>query len=89
MLYFDILPYLSRYEQVFFLDEDIYLLDFDINKFMGHWDCSFHPYPPPLIVQPLIAESKQFFSYLNFDYWEKEVIASEVWLVEQQVTNCY
>ena len=58
------------------------------------WDCAFWPQPPPLIVQPLIHESIQFFTYLNRDFWQRQqdkhnystaVLASSVGLIEQQV----
>ena len=58
-----------------------------LSKFMKTWDCSFEK--RPLIVQPLIAESNQYLSYVNLKSWANDsradVIASTVGYVEQQV----
>jgi hypothetical protein len=53
---------------------------------MTTWDCSFYPFPPPLVAQPLIAESKQFFNFVGSKAWSgKGVVASSGGLIEQQV----
>ena len=87
VLYQDIVSYLGGYNRVFLMDEDISLEGFDINLFLLHWNCAFHP--PPLIAQPVVYESNQYINYLNKKSWSrgdrKNVIASGVGLVEQQV----
>jgi len=87
VFYRDLLPYLPNYKKVFLLDEDISLEGFNITKFLSHWQCSFSP--PPLVVQPLVFESNQYINYLNLNSWRrgnrKEIVASGVGLVEQQV----
>eukprot|EP01038_Epipyxis_sp_PR26KG_P011628 gene11628-15575_t len=88
VMYRELLPFLSNYQRVFLLDEDISLLGFDINKFTKVWNCAFYPHPPPLIVQPLIAESNQYFGFVNLNTWvvkkRKHIIATASGLVEQQ-----
>jgi len=85
--YQTLLPLLPQYERVLLLDEDISLKGFNLSKFMKTWDCSFEK--RPLIVQPLIAESNQYLSYVNLKSWANDsradVIASTVGYVEQQV----
>ena len=86
VLYSDLLPYLYEYKRIFLMDEDISLVGFDAEKTMNTWSCSFYPLPPPLVVQPLIAESKQFFNFVGSKAWAgKGVSASATGLVEQQV----
>jgi hypothetical protein len=85
ILYADLLPLLPLYNNVFLMDEDISLANFNITLFMAHWKCSFNP--PPLIVQPLVFESTQFFKFLSLPAWKEarpNVYASTVMLVEQQ-----
>ena len=89
VLYIDLLPYLPFYERVFLMDDDIALEGFNLETFLRVWNCGFSP--PPLIVQPLIAESNQYINYLNLNSWNtsragrSKVVASAVGLVEQQV----
>jgi hypothetical protein len=89
VLYTDLLPYLTHYERVFLMDEDISLAGFDIRHFMSTWDCAFYPQPAPLIVQPLIAESNQYIPFVNANQWSRKefenVTASASGMVEQQV----
>ena len=91
VLYRELLPYILNYKHVFLLDEDISLLGFDLNLFLRIRHCAFSPDPAPLIAQPLIAESNQYFKYVNYRTWQKgsnrDVIASESGLIEQQVTR--
>lgn len=93
VLYRELLPYLKNYRHVFLLDEDISLVGFDLNTFLRIRHCAFSPYSAPLISQPLIAESNQYFRYVNFNSWQRDslrpVIASETGLVEQQVYTLY
>lgn len=86
VLYTELLPFLPLYERVFLMDEDISLVGFNISTFTAMWDCSFGS-TPPLIVQPLIVESKQNMQYVNAKGWENDtdVWASEVGYIEQQV----
>ena len=87
IFYHELLPYVRNYERVFLMDEDISLEGFNITTFMMHWQCSLQPLP--LIVQPLVYESNQYINYLNLNSWKKgkrkDVVASAVGLVEQQV----
>jgi hypothetical protein len=86
VLYFDLLPVLSGYKRLFLLDEDISLLDFDIDALFKSWDCSFPNQPPPLIVQPLVDESTQFFNFVSVAAWENiTCVSSAAGYVEQQV----
>lgn len=89
VLYQELLPYLPNYKRVFLMDEDISLVGFNLKNFLRLWNCAFLPLPPPLIVQPLIAESNQYFRFVNYNTWQtgrrKSVIATGVGLVEQQV----
>ena len=85
ILYRDLLPYLPDYERIFLLDEDISLYGVNMERYMQIWDCSFSQ-QKPLITQPVIAESTQFFEFVNADHWKgKDYIASGVGLIEQQV----
>ena len=73
----------------FIMDEDISLDGFSITRFIKKWKCSFG-INRPLIVQPLIAESKQYFPYVHEKFWKSNnlysnVTAATVGLVEQQV----
>jgi hypothetical protein len=87
VLYADLLPILSRYKRVFLMDEDISLLDFDMNKLLLAWDCSFPNQPPPLVVQPLVRESTQVFNFVGVKAWRNisSVKSSATGYVEQQV----
>jgi hypothetical protein len=86
VLYSDLLPYLSKFKRIFLMDEDISLVGFDFVKTMNVWSCAFHPFPPPLVVQPLIAESNQYFSFVGIKAWTgKGVMSSASGIVEQQV----
>ena len=87
ILYRDLLPYLPDYERVFLLDEDISLYGVDLDKYMAIWDCAFLGHAQkPLITQPLIAESTQFFDFVNAEHWKgKRYMAAGVGLIEQQV----
>jgi hypothetical protein len=87
VLYHDLLPYLSTYKKVFLMDEDISLQGFNLTSLMEPWECALSP--PPLIVQPLVAESNQYINYLNRNSWKRrdrsKIVASGVGIVEQQV----
>jgi hypothetical protein len=87
VMYHDLLPYLSTYKKVFLMDEDISLQGFNVTSLMEPWECALSP--PPLIVQPLVAESNQYINYLNRNSWKRrdrsKIIASGVGIVEQQV----
>jgi hypothetical protein len=86
VLYQELLPYLPSYKRVFLLDEDIHLEGFNYTRFSRTWDCAFPD--PPLVVQPLIAESKQDYDFLNANSWidksRRNVLASGVGYVERQ-----
>lgn len=85
ILYRELLPYLSNYERVFLLDEDIALDSFNSTAFFAIWNCAFQN--PPLIVQSPVAQSTQFYKYLTAPEWGKQrhrYIASAVGFVEQQ-----
>eukprot|EP00597_Dinobryon_sp_UTEXLB2267_P009488 CAMPEP_0170094782 /NCGR_PEP_ID=MMETSP0019_2-20121128/27504_1 /TAXON_ID=98059 /ORGANISM="Dinobryon sp., Strain UTEXLB2267" /LENGTH=251 /DNA_ID=CAMNT_0010316265 /DNA_START=387 /DNA_END=1142 /DNA_ORIENTATION=- len=73
---------------VFLLDEDISLRDLDLQALLRTWACAFWPQQPPLIVQPLIAESTQLFDYVTVQPWStgrlSKVVASASGWVEQQ-----
>jgi hypothetical protein len=73
---------------VFLLDEDVSVEGLNMTRLQQVWNCAFWPQPPPLLVQPLIAESTQLFEYVNKRAWitggRDTVIASSVGLVEQQ-----
>jgi hypothetical protein len=87
VMYHDLLPYLSTYKKVFLMDEDISLQGFNVTSLMEPWECALSP--PPLIVQPLVAESNQYINYLNRNSWKRrdrsKIVASGVGIVEQQV----
>lgn len=86
VLYSELLPYLPNFKRIFLMDEDISLVGFDFKSMMKIWDCAFYPFPPPLIVQPLIAESNQYFKFVGVKAWQgKGVVASASGIVEQQV----
>jgi hypothetical protein len=92
VLYKELLPVLPFYERVFLMDEDIFLQGFRMKLFLRILKCSFPAKAPPLIVQPLILGSSQYFPYVNSDTWQKifkrtskSVSAASVGLVEQQV----
>lgn len=86
VMYADLLPYLPKYQRVFLMDEDISLIGFDVNQFIKVWDCSFRNQPPPLIVQPLIAESNQYFTFVGVNAWkDSTIMATASGIVEQQV----
>ena len=86
VLYSDLLPYLPNFKRVFLMDEDISLVGFDFVKTMDVWSCAFHPFAAPLVVQPLIAESNQYFSFVGIKAWTgKGVVASASGIIEQQV----
>ena len=86
VLYADLVPYLSGYQRIFLMDEDISLLDFNLNKFLKIWDCALRNQPPPLIVQPVIAEPTQYFNFVLQQTWKDTgVVATASGLVEQQV----
>ena len=85
ILYTELLPYLKNFERVFLMDEDISIHGFNMAKYIKIWDCAFYPYRP-LLTQPLIAESTQFFDFVNWKFWRNRgYIASSVGLIEQQV----
>lgn len=85
ILYRDLLPVLPDFERVFLIDEDISLQNFDFEKYLKIWNCGFFPNKPPLITQPVIAESTQDFVFVNADYWRGTgVIAAGSGYVEQQ-----
>jgi hypothetical protein len=85
VLYRELLPILGTYERVLLLDEDMSLIGFDIAQYMEIWDCAFYPYRP-LVTQPLISESTQYFNYLSYQTWaSKGYQASASGLIEQQI----
>jgi hypothetical protein len=89
VLYRELLPHLRHYRHALLLDEDISLLGFDLPSFAATVRCAFSP-APPLIAQPAIAESNQFFQYVNLNSWQRSpslraVALAESGLVEQQV----
>jgi len=90
LMYGDVLPILKNYKYVFVLDEDISFRDFNLSAYMTYHDCAFSPSPPPLVSQPLIAESTQDFNYLNYNSWKnqikhKGIVAVQSPFIEQQV----
>lgn len=86
VLYVELLPYLRNYQRIFLMDEDISLLDFETESFLKIWDCAFRNQPPPLVVQPVIAESTQYFNFVAQSTWkETGIVATASGLVEQQV----
>jgi hypothetical protein len=86
VLYRELLPYTSAYQRIFLMDEDISLLDFNSDKFLQIWDCSLPHQPPPLIVQPVIAEPTQYFNFVWQKTWQHTgYVAIASGLVEQQV----
>mmetsp|Transcript_26787 Transcript_26787/g.36899 ORF Transcript_26787/g.36899 Transcript_26787/m.36899 type:complete len:310 (+) Transcript_26787:205-1134(+) len=72
VLYREILALLPFYKQVFFVDEDVSLQDFDITTFLHRVGCSFGANGPPLIAQPLVRESTFSFTFLNYDAWKSD-----------------
>lgn len=59
ILYFQLLPHVNNYEQVWLIDEDISLNNIDINKMLTTFDKTFSSSGSknkrPLITQPLLA----------------------------------
>jgi hypothetical protein len=85
VLYRELLPLISSYQRLFLLDEDISLVDFNYNAFTEVWDCGFPNQPPPLIVQPVVAEDTQFFNFVLWSTWrDKPTLATATGIVEQQ-----
>jgi hypothetical protein len=62
------------------MDEDISLIGFNYTVHSKFWNCAFYPDPSPLIVQPIIAESNQFFNFVNYNTWQsvnnKKILAT-------------
>jgi len=86
VLYSELLPYLPQFQRIFLMDEDISLVGFDFENIMKIWNCAFYPFPPPLVVQPLIAESNQYFKFVGVKAWSgMGVLATASGIVEQQV----
>jgi len=86
--YSQFLPHVRHYERVFLLDEDLSVAGLNFTSLLHIWTCAFSPLPPPILVQPLIAESTQLFDYVNKNSWQyggrQDIVASSVGLVEQQ-----
>lgn len=70
LLYLQIQHILSSYTHVWLLDEDISFSRFDAQGFIETTRCSYHPYPTPLVSQPLIAGNTQVYKYLNKRTWD-------------------
>lgn len=57
-----------------------------MSRFESKWNCAFHPNPPPLIVQALVAENTQYFPFVTVKGWgNKPLTAVATGLVEQQI----
>lgn len=94
VLYQELLVVLPHYHIAFLMDEDISLKGFSFTRFVRKWACAFWPNMAPMITQPLIAESTQYFEYVHEQVWKVDLqhkkryskaIAATVGLVEQQV----
>lgn len=94
VLYQELLVLLPHYHIAFLMDEDISLKGFSFTRFVRKWACAFWPNIAPMITQPLIAESTQYFEYVHEQVWKVDLqhkkryskaIAATVGLVEQQV----
>ena len=86
VLHRELLPFIPDYQRVFLMDEDISLQGFNADKFLQIWDCSLANQPPPLIVQPVIAEPTQYFNFVLQKTWHGSgYIAVASGLIEQQV----
>lgn len=94
VLYQELLTVLPHYHIAFLMDEDISLKGFSFTRFVRKWACAFWPNIAPMITQPLIAESTQYFEYVHEQVWKVDLqhkkryskaIAATVGLVEQQV----
>ena len=80
---------LQEYQYFWLLDSDIQLEEFPFCKYWEIIHCVFQL--PPLVSQPLIKPSTQFYSYLNRAHWDAHMknltspyIASEGSFVEIQ-----
>eukprot|EP01040_Poterioochromonas_malhamensis_P007718 gene7718-8336_t len=90
-LYLETLPYLSKYQYIFLLDEDISLHNFDIKQYQNIHQCALTSIksPPPIISQPLIHESGNIHRYHNYNRWKdlsylKNILLTETPFIEQQ-----
>lgn len=84
LLFLSLLPHLKVYENVWLLDDDLSLSpSFDLQHYLRIWQCSSGL--PPLVSQPLIAESTQTYKYLNSNQWRySSVLSSTSGFIEIQ-----
>ena len=89
LLYQDLLNYLPEYSKTMLIDEDISMKDVNMTDFLLTWKCAFYPQSPPLVVQGLIYEPSQAYSFLHHGTWRAEnlssVLATETNFIEQQI----
>lgn len=86
-MYSDFLPVVENYERVLLFDEDISADGFNVKNFFKAWDCITEY--PPMVSQPLIFESTQYFRWVNANFWEKkflkDIYLNEILYIEQQI----
>lgn len=74
MMYDRLLPVVSQYERVWLLDEDLALQNFNFVSFFETLECAFWPRISPMVVQPVIAESNQDYSFANLATWAGTIV---------------
>ncbi|RYH20975.1 hypothetical protein EON65_21895 [archaeon] len=80
-----LLPHLFHYEYVWTLDGDLGFHTLNVTRFHRIHMCAFHT--PPLVSQPLIQQSTQFYRYLLRRSWgHTNTLASTVGFVELQAS---
>jgi len=83
----EVLPHLLDHDKMLMFDTDILFAgSFDFDYAMRLTKCSFYPHHPPLVVQPLIHEHTQDYSFVMEDNWRgKNVLVHTSRYIEIQV----
>ena len=86
LLYFDLLPFITNYQYILLVDEDVSIESFNFKLYEHILRCSFYPLPPPMISQGLISDEFIPFPFFKPTTWkEKPFLSTETNLIEQQI----
>lgn len=61
VLYMELLPYLSEFERVLILDDDMDISEFSFDVFHDIMNCGFQSGCGPVLVQPLVGPQRRYF----------------------------
>ena len=93
IMHLQLLPFISEYEYLWMVDDDISFEGIDFNEYFNILKCGFHPHPAPLVSQAPIYDNTQRYKYLNNNKWNStstknvKIVASKFVEVQSPVIN--